>query len=114
MIDAADLRMVTMRKGAALMGSEVVMLHKDDVDTFIAAQERLHFNPCRNPHSGLDCAPLAYLRVDKLDPNRDAQFWWSTPSLNPDGNGAKVLGWAVVTEKHYPPIDEPIPLIVAK
>jgi hypothetical protein len=125
MIDAANIRKVTLHKGFPHVSFEVHLLHERDVATFIEAQEKLHVNPGVNPHNLNRTSPMTYLTVEKIDHTRDASYWWCNPKLTDtrDGTGAVLIGWQEVESKHYPipeyllpkddKADEPIMLTVA-
>ena len=107
MIDSASIRKITMHKGPTIGHAEVYFVHEKDVDTFITAQEKLHHNPGINPHTGGPTSPLTYLSVEKINHQHDNIYWWATPSLNANCSGATVIGWEIVTQKHYKPEDNP-------
>lgn len=86
--NVADIRQVTVY---FLDGSKSVLVHKDAVETFVAAQTKLHFEPGRNPHNQRETKKAWKITSSSL--TWDGPFWWSTPDLmnNFDSAGAPIL-----------------------
>jgi len=65
------------------------IFHKEDVSKFAQAQVKLHHSPGVNPHSKLTTAPI--WRITSAVLCASGPYWWTTPSLNPDGSGARFI-----------------------
>jgi hypothetical protein len=66
------------------------IIHHEEVDTFVAATRKLHFNPGVNPHNGGKTTVVWHIEVCAITPT--GPFWWTTTDLqnNNDPNGATV------------------------
>lgn len=101
--DIRNYRMVWVWFGAGPNQKETVLgvglyerqasyiVHKDKVDTFIAATKELHDNPGHNPHNGNKATPVHQIEVGPL--TQQGPFWWTTPGLqnNYDASGAPLI-----------------------
>lgn len=74
---AIDLRVVTMDFVDATPTEHIVLA--DELDMFIEACKRLHFNPGVNPANGNETAKIWRLRVADL--NAHGPYWWAQPGL---------------------------------
>lgn len=85
----SDIRKVTL----SFYGTEPrsYLIHKDEVDRFVAASKRLHFLPGKNPHNGAETANLWQISVAELEMR--GPYWWTTPNLarNDDPAGARII-----------------------
>lgn len=90
---AADLRVVSLDfvKGAPV---EHIVL-ADELDMFIEACVRLHFNPGINPGNGCETSRIWRLRVSELAAY--GPYWWAMPSLGecPSRAGAMTIHGSV-------------------
>lgn len=64
---------------------------KDDINKLIIATIRLHLCPGINPHTGGQCSPIKLLIVKT--PITVTPYWWTSPDLMSDKDGAKVVMW---------------------
>ena len=74
---------------------------KKDLEKLLRASYKLHVNPCRNPHSGVNCVKYTAIYVYDMGKFRSGQYWWTTPSLNWDKSGATVFDFANCIEHSF-------------
>ena len=89
----SDLRMVVKHYQDSSHSSEDIV-HVDDVDAYVEAAVRLHFNPGINPHSGGETMKIE--RIMLGTPHFSGPYWHTTPSLQHEDaneNGAATLSW---------------------
>lgn len=76
-VAAADLRVVTLDWVNGVPTEHIVIA--DQVDAFVEACKRLHFDPGVNPHNGGSAARIWRLRVAEL--RAYGPYWWAQPDL---------------------------------
>lgn len=64
---------------------------KTDLIPFVRAQYKLHCNPGKNPHSGAECTKVTQIFAYEMGTASVEKYWWSSPSLELDSEGARVL-----------------------
>lgn len=74
---ATDLRVVTMDFCDSTPTEHMVLA--EELDLFIEACKRLHFNPGVNPSTGVETARIWRLSVADL--NAHGPYWWAQPGL---------------------------------
>lgn len=67
------------------------LIHRDEVDRFVAATVQLHGPGCVNPYSGNATTPVDLIAVGDVVPA--GPYWWTTPGLlnNYDPTGARIF-----------------------
>lgn len=96
----AQLRQVTLAYEDGSQSSYIMT--EDDVDLFVEASKKLHYNPGINPHSRHNeynkdtTAEVVDIWVSHLD--EGMAYWWSTPNLGVDDSpdqreGAVIMDW---------------------
>lgn len=101
----SGLRVVTVRYKNFNTGfpSELTTyyMHKSQVEEFVAAQIKLHFEPGVNPYNGNVTAGLWAIWVKDLNFNEPKSFWWCSRNLE-GTDGAKIidLNWGARVFAH--------------
>lgn len=67
----------------------------DEVERLVQAVLALHHDPGLNPHNGEPTAALVRLRVGR--PALSEGYWWSGPTLQDEGEKARLVAWRFVT-----------------
>ncbi len=85
----STIRKVTLHWVESVPTSFIVA--ESDVNTFVEATKRLHWNPGRNPHNNGECSKIWRLTVAKMEMR--GPFWWTVPDLqrNGDPRGARII-----------------------
>jgi len=85
----ADVRKVTLCFVGGGFSSYLVLA--SELDRFVEASKRLHFQPGRNPHNGVEAARIWQITVGEFELR--GPFWWTVPDLqnNGDPRGARVI-----------------------
>jgi hypothetical protein len=65
------------------------LIHKDEVETFIDANLKLHYDPGINPATKEKTARVWQIRVGKL--KRKGPYWWTSPALDGAKPGAHIF-----------------------
>jgi len=76
-VNAADLRIVSLDWKNGGTTEHIVIAAQ--LDVFIEACKRLHFNPGVNPHNGAETAHIWRLRVAEM--RAYGPYWWARPQL---------------------------------
>lgn len=90
-VNVADLRIVAMDWVDGAPTEHMVL--ESQLDLFIEACKRLHFNPGINPANGVECARIWRLRVSEL--RAHGPYWWACPSLDSGNEGAFTISAGV-------------------
>jgi hypothetical protein len=63
----------------------------DDADKLLGSIIKLHHTPGVNPHNNGKCTKLKLLVLQKPNNFLYNSYWWTSPTLEADDNGAKIL-----------------------
>jgi hypothetical protein len=85
----SDVRQVTLHYVSGAPVKYLVLA--SEVERFVEASKRLHFNPGKNPHNGVETAKVWKITSAKLEFR--GPFWWTVPDLqnNNDPAGARII-----------------------
>jgi len=80
--------------------TQLAMMHEDQLLAFITAKLELHYEPGKNPYTGLKTHPIWEIRLAKL--GAPCSTWHTTPGLHVGrAKAAHVLDW---NETHIVPV----------
>src|ERR1700727_2221724 len=84
-----DVRQVKLHFVGGKCDSYLILA--SEVDRFVEASKRLHFNPGRNPHNNVETAKIWQITVAQMEVR--GPFWWTVPDLqnNGDARGASII-----------------------
>ena len=87
----SDIRVVELFFFDNLRAPQTHIVHKDDIDKFVTATIQLHISPGINPHAPGKGQTSPVHRVEVRELTYTSKYWWATPGLNENGNGARVF-----------------------